>query len=55
MIDKKNDIFITFCNECGWVSEETIGLPYLFCEKCGHVNIGFSRVRKQKLKGGEKD
>ena len=46
-MDKKNDVFINFCNECGW-EKKTIGLPYLFCEKCGHVNIGFSWLGKQK-------
>lgn len=47
MADKENDIFITFCCECDWISKGTVGLPYQFCEKCGHVNIGFSRVDKQ--------
>jgi predicted kinase len=41
-MDKRNDEFIEFCNECDW-EEETIGLPYHFCPKCGHVNIGFTR------------
>lgn len=45
-IDKKNDKFIEFCNECGW-EEETIGLPYEFCPECSHVNIGFSRYDKK--------
>jgi len=47
MMDKKNDVFVNFCNECDW-KEETIGLQYEFCPKCGHVNIGFSWIGKQK-------
>ena len=44
MIDKINDRFIIFCNECDW-EEEAVGLTYEFCPKCGHVNIGFSKLR----------
>lgn len=39
-MDKVNDEFTTYCNECDW-EEVTIGLPYQFCQKCGHINIGF--------------
>lgn len=39
-MDKINGKFVEFCNECGW-EEKTIGLPYQFCPKCGHINIGF--------------
>jgi predicted RNA-binding Zn-ribbon protein involved in translation (DUF1610 family) len=46
VMDKKNDKFKMFCNECNW-EEETKGLPYEFCPKCGHVNIGFSPIRKK--------
>lgn len=46
-MDKKKDKFIEFCNECGW-SEETIGLPYEFCPKCGHVNIGYVQYHKNR-------
>ena len=52
-MDKKKDKFIEYCNECDW-REETIGLPYQFCPKCGHVNIGFSPIKKGKL-GERKD
>jgi len=45
MPDKTNDHFLTFCNECNW-EEENKGLPYKFCPKCGHVNIGFHTTRK---------
>jgi len=44
-MDKEKDEFIEFCNECDW-KEETKGLPYKFCPKCGHVNIGFTRKDK---------
>lgn len=47
MVDKKNDKFIMFCNECEW-REETKGLKYEFCPNCGHVNIGFSKIEKNK-------
>lgn len=36
--------FLTFCNECNW-EEETIGLPYFYCQRCEHVNIGFIKIR----------
>lgn len=45
MVDKKKDKFIIFCNECEW-EEETIGLKYMFCPKCGHINIGFTDFDK---------
>lgn len=48
MVDKKNDMFIMFCNECAW-KEETKGLKYEFCPVCGHVNIGFSKIRDDML------
>ena len=48
MLDKKEDIFITFCNECNW-EKETRGLPYEFCPNCGHVNIGFSKKYETKI------
>ena len=44
-MDKKKDKFIEYCNECDW-REETIGLPYQFCPKCGHVNIGFHQLKR---------
>lgn len=44
-MDKKRDKVIYFCNECPW-TEETIGLIYEFCPKCGHVNIGFTQYDK---------
>lgn len=44
-MDNEKDEFIEFCNECDW-KEETKGLPYKFCPKCGHVNIGFTRKDK---------
>lgn len=43
-MDKVNDKFLCFCNECSW-KELTVGLPYEFCPKCEHVNIGFSKIR----------
>lgn len=52
-MDKSKDKFMIFCNECGW-EEKTIGLPYHFCPKCGHVNIGFihlKNVRSDKQRG----
>lgn len=44
MADKNNDKFIMFCNECSWI-EETTGLQYKFCPKCGHINIGFHKMK----------
>ena len=53
MIDKNNDVFLMFCNECDW-EEETTGLQYEFCPKCGHVNIGFSKKYNNKnIKEGD--
>lgn len=46
-MDKQKDEFTIFCNECGW-SEATTGLPYSFCPKCKHVNIGFSYIGQVK-------
>jgi len=43
-MDKKTDKFTMYCNECDW-KETTKGLPYHFCPKCGHVNIGFSLAK----------
>lgn len=43
-IDKLKDKLLMFCNECNW-KEKTIGLKYDFCPKCGHVNIGFSKIK----------
>ena len=45
MVDKEKYKFIMFCNECDW-EEETTGLQYEFCPKCGHVNIGFIKNHK---------
>lgn len=45
-MDKKNDMFLIFCNECKW-EEKITGLQYEFCPKCGHVNIGFKKITKQ--------
>jgi len=42
-VDKFNDKFLCFCNECSW-KEVTVGLPCEFCPKCEHVNIGFSKI-----------
>ena len=41
-MDKEKDKFIEYCNECDW-HEQTIGLQYDFCPKCGHVNIGYTQ------------
>jgi len=38
--------FVMFCNECDW-EENTKGLPYQFCPKCEHVNIGASRFHPE--------
>lgn len=43
-MNKETDSFIMFCNECSW-KEKTIDLLYQFCPICGHVNIGFSRLK----------
>lgn len=45
-MSKTKDKFVEFCNECDW-EEETEGLPYQFCPKCGHVNISFTRYDKE--------
>lgn len=42
--NKETGLFIMFCNECPW-KERTVGLTHKFCPKCGHVNIGFTKVR----------
>lgn len=47
-MDKDRDNFMMFCNECDW-EEHTTGLIYQFCPKCGHVNIGFYRLRNKKI------
>lgn len=52
MIDKNNDVFLMFCNECDWEGETT-GLQYEFCPKCGHINIGF--VKNYKSNSGKKE
>ena len=46
-MDKENDNFIMFCNECDW-RERTRGLPYSGCPFCGHVNIGYLADRDAK-------
>ncbi|MGE7951914.1 hypothetical protein [Lysinibacillus xylanilyticus] len=46
-MDKNNVKFIFFCNECNW-EEETVGVPYYFCEECGHVNISYVKTKDDK-------
>lgn len=41
---KPTQLYLMFCNECSW-KERTVGLKYAVCPKCGHINIGFTKVR----------
>lgn len=49
-MDKKEETFTIYCNECGW-KKETKGILYHFCPKCGHVNIGLSIKKNGGLNG----